>query len=151
MTDMIERVAEAIYTKMEFTDRGVGVKPLWTDGGNSHKQNEARRYARAAIEAMREPTDEIDRLKALNIELNIQASKWMQAHDCLKAGKPYHYPSPVDKGELEAEVERLKANKAEAYDILMDLRPHIAKLPPFNRPFINAHVDEAMKLLETPK
>lgn len=57
--EMVERVAQAIYEKMPFNDPGFGVKPKWVPGGNSDKQYEARGYARAAIEAMRIPTDQM--------------------------------------------------------------------------------------------
>ncbi|KKM69758.1 hypothetical protein LCGC14_1447540 [marine sediment metagenome] len=50
---MLDRVAMVIYDRMEYD--GVGSKPVWVEGGNSLKQDEARRTARKAIEAMREP------------------------------------------------------------------------------------------------
>lgn len=50
MSEMQEAVAAAIYERMPFA--GVGVKPPWKLNGNSLKQDEARMYARAAIEEM---------------------------------------------------------------------------------------------------
>ncbi len=57
MSDMVERVAKAVYEALTY--EAVGVKPKWVERGNSLKQGEARKYARAAIEAMREPTDKM--------------------------------------------------------------------------------------------
>ncbi len=52
----IEEVARAIYDQFPY-DGELPVKPAWVERGNSLKQGEARRMARAAIEAMREPTE----------------------------------------------------------------------------------------------
>lgn len=44
-----EEIARAIYDAFDFQPGwGADVKPAWVPNGNSHKQNEARRYARAA-------------------------------------------------------------------------------------------------------
>ena len=60
MTDMIERVARAIYAQMPFIENPYNElgkeKPGWVEKGNSLKQDEARSYAHAAIKAMRDPT-----------------------------------------------------------------------------------------------
>ena len=53
---MIERVAKSIYERMEYDGPPNTAKPEWVPRGNSFKQDDARRYARAAIAAMREPT-----------------------------------------------------------------------------------------------
>ena len=50
----VERVARAIYKLFEYdvgAPAGSDGKPVWVEGGNSLKQDEARRLARAAIEA----------------------------------------------------------------------------------------------------
>ena len=58
MSDMVERVARAVYELMPYDGIGsAGGKPVWVEGGNSLKQDEARGYASAAIKAMRAPTD----------------------------------------------------------------------------------------------
>lgn len=51
MTDdaAVEAVARAIYEGMPYD--GLTKKPAWVFRGNSWKQDEARRYARAAIAA----------------------------------------------------------------------------------------------------
>lgn len=48
----IERAAEAIYARFNRDD---GTKPAWVSGGNSEKQDEARRYAHAALETVLSP------------------------------------------------------------------------------------------------
>jgi hypothetical protein len=51
--NLVESVARAIYELMPFDDRGgLAEKPAWVEGGNSLKQDEARRYARAAVVAV---------------------------------------------------------------------------------------------------
>jgi hypothetical protein len=55
-----------------------------------------------------EAVAEIERLEQRNLEVSILASKWMEAHDNLKAGKPYKFPTVADKSDLEAEIERLR-------------------------------------------
>lgn len=49
---LIERAAMAVYDSMPYD--GVGVKPLWTTGGNSDKQEEARLYAVRVIFEVRD-------------------------------------------------------------------------------------------------
>lgn len=50
--EMVERAARAVYERMPFDgDAQYKVKPPWVERGNSLKQDEARRYARAALEA----------------------------------------------------------------------------------------------------
>lgn len=53
---MIEQVARAIFASQSFYGDDQQ-KPAWVDGGNSTRQDDARRLARAAIAAMREPTE----------------------------------------------------------------------------------------------
>jgi hypothetical protein len=48
MTDE-EAVAKVIFTHWQFQRSCPGGQFLWVDGGNSHKQDEARDFARAAI------------------------------------------------------------------------------------------------------
>lgn len=48
----------------------------------------------------------VERLNERNVELSVHAHKWMVAHDMLKAGKPYDYPTPTDVPDLLAEVEK---------------------------------------------
>jgi hypothetical protein len=47
--DKLEKAARAIYDMMPFDGVGSEKKPAWVEGGNSLKQDEARRYARAAL------------------------------------------------------------------------------------------------------
>lgn len=47
----IERAAEAIYKLLPYSEKHPPIKPPWTPGGNSFKQDEARRYACAALTA----------------------------------------------------------------------------------------------------
>jgi hypothetical protein len=55
----------------------------------------------------------IERLSAENealndrlVETEMRAHQWMRAHDLLKAGKPYDFPSPADLPNALAELER---------------------------------------------
>jgi hypothetical protein len=50
--DKLEKAARAIYDMMPFDGVGSEKKPAWQEGGNSLKQDEARRYARAAVVAV---------------------------------------------------------------------------------------------------
>ena len=50
--DKLEKAARAIYDMMPFDGVGSEKKPAWVEGGNSLKQDEARRYARAAAVAV---------------------------------------------------------------------------------------------------
>ena len=50
--DKLEKAARAIYDMMPFDGVGSEKKPAWVEGGNSLKQDEARRYARAAVVAV---------------------------------------------------------------------------------------------------
>ena len=62
----IEKAAKAIYDLMPFDDQGpygVREKPDWVEGGNSLKQDEARRYARAALAQEAQGEDERRNLK----------------------------------------------------------------------------------------
>lgn len=58
MNATFERIASAIYEKMRAHD-SEGQKYPWVPGGNSHKQKEAREYARAALGAMHDPGDAV--------------------------------------------------------------------------------------------
>jgi hypothetical protein len=49
--------------------------------------------------------DDAERLRERLAETQMLASKWMEAHDCLKAGKPYDFPQPAN---LPNEVAALK-------------------------------------------
>ena len=55
MNETFERLAFVVYEKMRAKDPE-GEKYPWVPNGNSHKQNEAREYVRAVLEALREPT-----------------------------------------------------------------------------------------------
>lgn len=55
MSDMVERVARAIFGSPAFYGADPN-KPKWVDGGNSHRQCEARDLARVAILATLQPT-----------------------------------------------------------------------------------------------
>ncbi len=52
MTDIIEQMAKEIYELMPYDEEGT--KPKWVERGNSHKQNEARGYAQAAYNTMKD-------------------------------------------------------------------------------------------------
>ncbi|MBY3073438.1 hypothetical protein HFO71_24295 [Rhizobium laguerreae] len=52
--------------------------------------------------------DENERLRVICRDTQMLAYKWQEAHDCLKAGLPYSFPSPADLPECEAENERLR-------------------------------------------
>ena len=45
--ERVEAAAEAIYNAMPYDEPGE--KPVWVPGGNSLKQDEARKYARVAL------------------------------------------------------------------------------------------------------
>lgn len=47
--EVVERVAKAIYDQMSYYEDGA--KPAWVEGGNSLKQDEARRLAITALSA----------------------------------------------------------------------------------------------------
>jgi len=47
--ELVNRCAKEIYDLFIYTDRVPAIKPDWWDYGNSDKQDEARRYARAII------------------------------------------------------------------------------------------------------
>lgn len=49
------------------------------------------------------------------------------------------------------EIEGLRRDAEKAHGHLMNMQPHIAQLPERYRPFIDSHVDEAMKLLDAAK
>ena len=51
---------------------------------------------------------ELERLADRNVELSVLAYKWMEAHDALKSGQPYDYPSPADVPTLLAENAALR-------------------------------------------
>lgn len=51
---VIEKAAEAIYNAFPYD--GIGEKPAWVIGGNSLKQDEARKYAALALKAVHAPT-----------------------------------------------------------------------------------------------
>ena len=50
MLDRFEQLAEAIYNEMPYGEKGA--KPPWVPNGNSDKQDEARGYARIAVDFM---------------------------------------------------------------------------------------------------
>lgn len=72
--DLVERVAKAIYDLFPYD--GLETKPAWVRGGNSLKQDEARRYARVGLSALplvRVPEGQqtpLDRLLALTDSSN---------------------------------------------------------------------------------
>lgn len=58
-SDVVERVAQAIYDTMRAYD-DEGARYPWVPGGNSHNQDEARRRARAALGDIAEAERERD-------------------------------------------------------------------------------------------
>ncbi len=61
-----EHIAEAIYNAMPYDGAGPAEKPAWIDGGNSFKQDEARKYADIALRSFitqdREPVGYLNRV-----------------------------------------------------------------------------------------
>lgn len=62
-SELVERVAVAIFEHWQFQEYRITATVEWVKGGNSFKQDEARAYARAALaavyEAIKEPTPEM--------------------------------------------------------------------------------------------
>jgi hypothetical protein len=52
--DKLEKAARAIYDMMPFDGVGSEKKPAWQEGGNSLKQDEARRYGAAVVAVLKE-------------------------------------------------------------------------------------------------
>jgi hypothetical protein len=52
---------------------------------------------------------EITRIKANAAETHMLAYTWMEAHDKLRAGKPYAFPKPTDLPDALAEIARLRS------------------------------------------
>lgn len=52
----VEAAARAIYERLPY--EGYGMRPPWVEGGNSFKQDEARYYARKALEAVHSLQDD---------------------------------------------------------------------------------------------
>jgi hypothetical protein len=50
---------------------------------------------------------EVERLERRNVELSVQGYNWMVAHDKLKAGKPYDFPTPMDVPKLQDRLNQL--------------------------------------------
>lgn len=78
---------------------------------------------------------ELARLGDRNVELSVLAYKWMEAHDALKSGQPYDYPSPADVPAIIAENAAMRKTNieaerklAEAVGLLRDCRPWIRKI-----------------------
>jgi hypothetical protein len=66
----LESVAKVIYK--QFPYEAPGRKPAWVNGGNSLKQDEARRYAAVAIEAIESPSpDEPNEVAKAYLETTI--------------------------------------------------------------------------------
>lgn len=59
--------------------------------------------------------------EARNVDVSVLAHKWMEAHDKLKAGKPYDFPSPADKPALLARAEAAEQALSEAIEALKPL------------------------------
>jgi hypothetical protein len=58
----------------------------------------------ALCDALESAQAEIARLNDWLVETQMNAHKWMEAHDKLKAGKPYSLPSPADLPKALAEI-----------------------------------------------
>jgi len=69
------------------------------------KEREERDRLREENERFR--IDE-DRYRTFIRDVQMLAYKWQEAHDCLKSGLPYSFPSPTDLPECEAENARLR-------------------------------------------
>ena len=70
----------------------------------------------------------IRELEARCLELSMLAYRWMEAHDLLKAGKSYNFPSPADLPTSEARATAAEAQLARAVEGLPDLSAVIAWL-----------------------
>lgn len=60
-----------------------------------------------AADALESAQAEIARLNDRLVETQMLSFKWMEAHDKLKAGEPYSFPSPADLPKALAEIARL--------------------------------------------
>jgi hypothetical protein len=69
-------------------------------------------YKRAYDQNVAAKDAEIERLRAICVDTQMLAFKWQEAHDCLKAGLPYSFPSPTDLPEAiaakDAEIAKLR-------------------------------------------
>lgn len=70
-----------------------------------------QREAAALIAALPALIAERDQLRELNVEVSVRAHKWMEAHDKLKAGKDYEFPTPADVPTLRAERDQLREER----------------------------------------
>ena len=84
--------------------------------GTTQQGMRCEHYARAAIAALSTlPTGEealreqVEYLNDQCVEAQMRAHKWMQAHDKLKAGKPYDLPTPADLPDTIKALEEIEA------------------------------------------
>lgn len=56
--ELVERVARHVYAAMPFDGASHLIKPTWVEGGNSHRQAEARDAARAIITEINRGADD---------------------------------------------------------------------------------------------
>jgi hypothetical protein len=89
----------------------------------SEEDRELDRMLRTVNAAMDAQAAEIERLRDRNVEVAMLAHQWMVAHDRLKAGETYDFPSPAD-------VPACKAALAEAVG---EIRSTAAFLEDFER------------------
>lgn len=97
---------------------------------NTREHSAERDIARERVKVLDKICERLKSLEEHALENNIRAYGWMEAHDKLKAGKPYKFPSPVDKDELR---ERLKKTE-EALKRINDGTHVIVPKPSLQKP-----------------
>ncbi len=66
MERAVEAAAEKIYYLLPYNETSPPIKPPWVPRGNSLKQDEARRYARAALSRPQAPQEPAAALERMN-------------------------------------------------------------------------------------
>jgi hypothetical protein len=114
MTEMREKIARAIYAVFL---RGCCPHETATFDTDDEDVRVFCRAVADAVLALIEPVmDENEFLRTQAAEIQMNAFKWMEAHDNLKAGKPYDLPSPADLPNVMEENERLRGTLEKIVD-----------------------------------
>lgn len=100
--------------------------------------NDATRALIAAKDA------ELSRQHERILELQMHAWKWMEAHDGLKSGRPYQFPSPTDLPEALAEIATLRAGIKRLSDE-EELCAETTRDDPFSMVYLSAKLSAAEK------
>lgn len=104
MSDLVERVAECIFEAMRWAVKNAnttqGKPPTWSPNGNSFAQEEARRAARAALEAssqrIKELEAEVERLRAVVAKYEgVDAGSWFYPDGDRSSDACCHSPEEV--------------------------------------------------------